>query len=62
MKDVKQQVRDSAIKTAESMEAYVMLSFTDFQAKAAFMERFGYSPYDKIIKGEVFDEQVERVE
>lgn len=62
MKDVKQQVRDSAIKTAETMEAYVMLSFTDFQAKAAFMERFGYSPYDKIIKGEVFDEQVERVE
>ena len=62
MKDVKQQVKDTAIKTAENMEAYVMLSFTDFNAKAAFMERFGYSPYEKIIKGEVFDEQVERVE
>lgn len=62
MKDVKQQVRESAVKTAENMEAYVMLSFTDFNAKAAFMERFGYSPYEKIIKGEVFDEQVERVE
>ena len=62
MKDVKQQVKESAVKQAEDMEAYVMLSFTDFRAKAAFMERFGYSPYDKFIKGEVFDEQVERVE
>ena len=62
MKDVKQQVKESAIRQAEDMEAYVMLSFTDFKAKAAFMERFGYSPYEKIIKGEVFDEQVERVE
>ena len=61
MKDVKQQVKESAIRQAEDMEAYVMLSFTDFKAKAAFMERFGYSPYEKIIKGEVFDEQVERV-
>ena len=62
MKEVKQQVKESAIRQAENMEAYVMLSFTDFDAKAAFMERFGYSPYEKIIKGEVFDEQVERVE
>lgn len=62
MKDVKQKVRESAQKQAENMEAYVMLSFTDFKAKAAFMERFGYSPYEKIIKGEVFDSQVERVD
>ena len=62
MKEVKQQVKESAIRQAENNEAYVMLSFTDFNAKAAFMERFGYSPYEKIIKGEVFDEQVERVE
>lgn len=62
MKDVKQQVKEAAIKTAEDMEAYVVLSFTDFKAKAEFMERFGFSPYEKIIKGEVFDEMVERVE
>ena len=62
MKDVKQQVRDQARKQAEDMEAYVMLSFTDFQAKAAFMERFGFSPYEKIVKGELFDEMVERIE
>ena len=62
MKDVKQKVRESAQKQAENMEAYVMLSFTDFESKAAFMERFGYSRYEKIIKGEVFGSQVERVD
>ena len=62
MKDVKQQVRQQAQKEAENMDAYVMLSFTDFQAKAAFMERFGFNPYEKIVKGELFDEMVERVD
>ena len=62
MKDVKQQVRQRAQSEAENMEAYVMLSFTDFKAKSAFMERFGFSPYEKIVKGELFDEMVERVD
>ena len=46
MKDVKQQVKEQAQETA----------------KAAFCERFGYDPYQKFIKGEVFDEQIERIE
>lgn len=62
MKDVKQQVRENAQKQAENMDAYLMLSFGTFAAKAAFCERFGYDPCIKFIKGEVFDEQVERVE
>jgi putative DNA (cytosine-5-)-methyltransferase len=62
MKDVKQQVRDNAQKTAQNMDAYVMLSFSSWEAKALFCQRFGYDPYVKFIKGEVFDEQVERVE
>ena len=62
MKDVKQQVKEAAQKQAQDMDAYVMLSFDTFEAKAAFCERFGYDPYMKFIKGEVFDEQVERVE
>lgn len=62
MKDVKQQVRQQAQTQAENMDAYVMLSFTDFKAKAAFMERFGLSPYEKIVKGELFDQMVERVD
>ena len=38
------------------------MSFDTFKAKAAFCERFGYDPYEKFIKGEVFENQVERVE
>lgn len=62
MKDVKQQVKEAAIHKAEEMDAYVMLSFASYDAKAEFCERFGYPAEMKIIKGEVFAEQVERVE
>lgn len=61
MKEVKQQVKENSQKQAEDMDAYVMLSFDTYEAKAAFMERFGYETDMKFIKGEVFDEQVERV-
>ena len=62
MKEVKQQVKDAVQKQAQDMDAYLMLSFDTFEAKAAFCERFGYDPYSKFIKGEVFDEQIERIE
>lgn len=62
MKEVKQQVKEQAQATAENMDAYVMLSFDTFKAKAAFCERFGYNAYDKFIKGEVFENQVERID
>lgn len=62
MKEVKQQVKEAAQKQAQDMDAYVMLSFDTWEAKAAFCRRFGYDPYDKFLKGEVFDGQVERVE
>lgn len=62
MKEVKQKVKENAQKQAESMDAYVMLSFDTYEAKAAFCERFGYDPYSKFIKGEVFDEQVEIID
>ena len=62
MKDVKQQVKEQAQETAANMDAYLMLSFDTWEAKSAFCERFGYDPYMKFIKGEVFDEQIERIE
>lgn len=62
MKEVKEQVRQQATEKAMGMEAYVMLSFDSFNAKAAFMKRFGYNEFDKFIKGESFSDQVERVE
>ena len=62
MKEVKQQVKENAQKTAEDMEAYVMLSFDTYEAKAAFCERFGFDGDMKFIKGELFDEMIERVD
>jgi dsRNA-specific ribonuclease len=62
MKDVKQQVKESAMSKAEEMDAYIMLSFSSWSAKAEFCERFGYPAEMKIIKGEVFAEQVERID
>lgn len=62
MKDVKQQVKEAATAKAEEMDAYVMLSFSSWSAKAEFCERFGYPAEMRIIKGEVFAEQVERID
>ena len=59
MKDVKAQVRENAIKTAGQMDAYVMLSFDDMDAKMAFLQRFGYDVNSKFIKGEDFDMKCE---
>ena len=61
MKEVKQQVKEAAQKQAESMDAYVMLSFDTYEAKAAFCMRFGYDADMKFIKGEHFDQICERV-
>lgn len=61
-KEVKAIVKESAQKQAENMDAYVMLSFDTYEAKASFCERFGYDPDMKFIKGEVFDEQIERID
>lgn len=62
MKQVKQQVRERAAETVQNMEAYLVLSFSDWNAKAAFCERFGINPYDKFFKGEQFDEMLEWAE
>lgn len=54
MKNVKEQVAQQAGETARNMDAYVVLSFSDWDSKAAFCEQFGFSPYEKFIKGEAF--------
>lgn len=62
MKKVKAEVQEQATERAMNMHAYVMLTFDTFDSKVAFMERFGYDPLDKFIKGEEFDQQIERVD
>ena len=62
MKDVKQQVREQAEERAKAMLAYVTISFDTYEAKAEFCQRFGYSPDERFIKGEVFGDMIERVD
>ena len=62
MKEVRKQVSESASQTAKDMDAYLMLSFDTYKAKSAFCQRFGYDPSSKFIKGEVFSDQIERVD
>lgn len=59
MKEVKSDVRNGAIDTAANMEAYLMISFSTFDAKAAFCEKMGYDPMTKFIKGEEFDSRID---
>lgn len=61
-KKVKEEVRQSAQEKAENMESYVMISFDTYKAKSAFMQRFGFDPMEKFIKGELFENMVERIE
>lgn len=62
MKDVKEQVKTQAIERAMNQEAYVMLSFDDFKAKAEFMQRAGYPEDLKFIKGEEFIQRIEFID
>lgn len=59
MKEVKSQVKSQAQERVQNMEAYVILSFDTFKAKKHFCEKFGFDPYEKFLKGEVFDENIE---
>ena len=58
MKEVKAGVREKAINDAMDMDAYFMISFDTWEAKADFMRSLGYDPMQKVIKGEVFAEQI----
>lgn len=59
MKQVKQEVKEAATKAAANMDAYLMLSFDNWDAKAEFCEKFGFNLDEKFLKGEVFSEKIE---
>lgn len=61
-KEVKAKVMADSSKRVDDMEAYIMLSFDTYAAKASFMNRFGYDPGLKFVKGEVFSDQIERID
>lgn len=59
MKQVKQEVKEAATKAAANMDAYLMLSFDTWEAKAEFCEKFGFNPEEKFLKSEVFEGKIE---
>lgn len=61
MKERKEEIRANIEAKVDEGDPYVMLSFSSFAAKKAFMLRFNLDPYDKIIKGEEFSDNIERI-
>ena len=61
MKQVKEEVKQAATKAAANMDAYLMLSFDNWEAKVEFCEKFGFNPEEKFLKGEVFSEKIENL-
>ncbi|WP_418988133.1 ParB N-terminal domain-containing protein [Bacteroides heparinolyticus] len=59
MKQVKQEVKEDATKAAANMDAYLVLSFDTWEAKAEFCEKFGFDPEQKFYKGEEFENKIE---
>lgn len=62
MKEVKEQVRQAAEKSAGNMDAYLMLSFDNIENKNRFLQRFGYDADSKFVKGEDFDMRCEVID
>ena len=62
IKAKKEKIRDDAEQSAVNSQAFVMIDFDSYETKEAFMIRFGFNPEDKVIKGEVFDQMIERVD
>ena len=59
MKQVKEELKQAATKAAANMDAYLMLSFDSWDAKAEFCEKFGFDPEQKFYKGEEFGNKIE---
>ena len=52
VKEVKEQIKEKAESRQQDEESYIMLSFSDFQAKQAFCELLNIDENEKFAKGE----------
>lgn len=52
VKEVKEQIKEKAESRQQDDESYIMLSFSDFQAKQAFCELLNIDENEKFAKGE----------
>lgn len=62
VKQMKAQIKANIDNKMEDMESFVMLQFSSYKAKSAFMLRFGFDPMEKMVVGEQFADMIERVE
>ena len=61
IKEIKKSIRDRIDNKFDEGDPLLVLSFSSFEAKAKFMDRFGFDIYEKFIKGEIFENMIERV-
>lgn len=59
VKEVKQQVKQKAMNDAMNMDAYVVLSFSTYEAMRTFLNSMGYDESQKYIKGEDFQKRMD---
>ena len=52
----------SQTRNEESVDTFVILTFSNQNNKEVFLQRFGFRPQEKYIKGEVLSDMVERVD
>ena len=52
----------SQTKNEESVDTFVVLTFSNQSNKEVFLQRFGFRPQEKYIKGEVLSDMVESVD
>ncbi|WP_231489900.1 hypothetical protein [Pedobacter sp. Leaf170] len=57
IKDMKAQQKENTINKFQG-DPFFTLSFDSFENKAEFLERFGFNPSEKFIKGEIFADKL----
>lgn len=62
IRNVKAEIKEAANEKALDMQAYITISFDSYAAKEEFCVRFGYNPQERFIKGEIFSDQIERID
>jgi hemerythrin superfamily protein len=60
IKLAKQQQKEKTEQHFEEGETYFIVSFDNVDNKVFFLERFGFSPDDKYVKGELLEQRAER--
>ena len=62
IKAKKERVQQGVDEKVGNIESYVVVNFDSYKEKSAFMLRFGFSPTEKFINGNLFSEMIERVD